>query len=66
MKKIKVAIMGLGTVGGGTYDALTRNRDSIRSGYGVDGEVKKILDRPPDDLASRGIDTAFFLVQSTR
>ena len=43
MKKIKVAIMGLGTVGGGTYDALTRNRDSIRSGYGVDVEVKKIL-----------------------
>lgn len=60
MKKIKVAIMGLGTVGGGTYDALTRNRDSIRSGYGVDVEVKKILDRSPDVLAARGIDTAFF------
>ena len=55
MKKIKVAIMGLGTVGGGTYEVLTRNRDVIASGYGVDAEVVKVLDRSKDVLVSRGV-----------
>ncbi|MCI9518249.1 MAG: homoserine dehydrogenase [Clostridia bacterium] len=55
MKKIKVAIMGLGTVGGGTYEVLTRNRDVIASGYGVDAEVVKVLDRSEDVLVSRGV-----------
>lgn len=55
MKKIKVAIMGLGTVGGGTYEALTRNRDVIADGYDVDVEVVKVLDRSADVLVQRGV-----------
>lgn len=60
MKKIKVAIMGLGTVGGGTYDVLTRNRDVIKSGYGVDVEVAKILDKSPKRLADKGAPEKLF------
>ncbi len=60
MKKIKVAIMGLGTVGGGTYDVLTRNRDVIKSGYGVEVEVAKILDKSPKRLADKGAPEKLF------
>ncbi len=60
MKTHKIAIMGLGTVGGGTYDILTRNRDYIRSTRGLDIEVKKILDRNSAPLKKRGIDPSLF------
>ena len=60
MKKIKIAIMGLGTVGGGTYDVLTRNRSVISSGYGIDVEVKKILDKSPDRLTVKGAPEKLF------
>ena len=60
MKKLKVAIMGLGTVGGGTYDVLTRNREVIKSGYGVDVEVVKILDKSPKRLADKGASEKLF------
>lgn len=60
MKKVKVAIMGLGTVGGGTYDVLTRNRQVIKSGYGVDVEVVKILDKSPKRLSDKGAPEKLF------
>ncbi len=60
MKTHKIAIMGLGTVGGGTYDILTQNRDYIRSTRGLDIEVKSILDRNSAPLKKRGIDTSLF------
>ncbi len=56
----KIAIMGLGTVGGGAYDILTKNRDYILKTSGVDIEVKAILDRDSSPLEKRGIDTALF------
>ena len=40
MKKIGVALLGLGVVGGGTYEILTTKRDYIRANDGIDVEVK--------------------------
>ena len=53
MKKVKVAIMGIGTVGGGTYDILTQNHDKIASSYGIDVEVKYVLDKDEEKLRAR-------------
>ena len=58
MKQIGIAIMGIGTVGGGTYDILTHNRDLIRRTRGLDLGVRKILDRSKDNVTARGIDGA--------
>ena len=44
MKKLNVAILGCGTVGGGTYDILLKNHDIIEKRTGCDVRVKKILD----------------------
>ncbi len=55
MKKRKIAIMGLGTVGGGAYDILTQNHDYILKTQGLDIEVKYILDRDATPLIKRGI-----------
>ncbi len=60
MKKHKIAIMGFGTVGGGTYDILTQNRDHIRLTQGVDIEVKYVLDRSAECLEKRGADKSLF------
>ena len=56
MKKVGIAILGLGTVGGGTYDLLTGSRDQIKRTQGVDVTVKRILTRSREKLAARGID----------
>ncbi len=55
-----IAIMGLGTVGGGAYDILTKNRDYIKSTQGPEINVKCILDRSPEPLKKRGIDESLF------
>lgn len=45
MRTLRVGILGLGTVGGGTYTILTENKELIekRTGYAI--EVSRILDR---------------------
>ena len=53
MKNIQVAILGLGTVGGGTYDILVANHDKIASSSGLDIKVKKVLDKNVEMLKSR-------------
>lgn len=60
MKTHYIAIMGLGTVGGGAYDILTNNRDYIKTTQGLDIVVKSILDRNSDPLKKRGIDTSLY------
>lgn len=56
MKKLNVGILGLGTVGGGTYDILVNNHDIIEKRTGVSIEVVKIL-----DLRKRaGVDETLF------
>ncbi len=60
MQKKKIAIMGLGTVGGGAYGILVNNRAHIAAAHGVDIEVSAILDRSDVPLAARGIDKKLF------
>ena len=45
MKNIKIAILGLGTVGGGTYQILKENRELIAARCGCTFEVAKVLER---------------------
>ena len=45
MKKFNVGILGLGTVGGGTYDILTKNQTLIEKRTGVTIQVTKALAR---------------------
>ena len=52
MKVVNVAIMGIGTVGGGTYKILTDNHDHIMSAHDLDVRVKKVLDKDLDRLKS--------------
>lgn len=55
MKKVRVAIMGIGTVGGGTYRILTQNHDLIASSRGLDIEVALVLDKSIDRITSQGV-----------
>ncbi len=45
MTSLKVGLLGIGTVGGGTYTVLTRNQEAIsrRAGYKI--EIVKVADR---------------------
>ena len=44
MKQINVGIIGFGTVGAGTYEALTTNREIITSRVGAEVVVRRIAD----------------------
>lgn len=56
MKKVGVAILGLGVVGGGTYKILTDRKQAIIDEYGVEVEVVSILDKVPARLEAAGAD----------
>lgn len=60
MKKVKIALLGLGNVGKGVWSILKENKEQIlkRSGYEV--EVSKILVR--DINRDRGVDTPIELL----
>lgn len=45
MKQLKVGILGLGTVGGGTYTVLTRNAAEITRRSGMEIRVVQVADR---------------------
>jgi len=45
MKALKVGLIGIGTVGGGTYTVLTRNQSEIARRAGRPIEVVKVADR---------------------
>lgn len=49
MKKLRVGILGFGTVGGGTYQILTENHDLIAERTGVSIDVVKVLVRRKRD-----------------
>ncbi len=54
-KTVNVAIMGIGTVGGGTYEILTHNHDYLLANHGIDFRVKKVLDKNLERVKSFGI-----------
>ena len=56
MKKVKIALLGLGNVGRGVYNILIKNKEEImkRSGYEI--EVSKILVRSLDKY--RGVEVS--------
>ncbi len=56
MKKIGIALLGLGTVGGGTYRILKSQYDSIKAHYGIDIEIRHILEKDMSKVAALGID----------
>ena len=55
MKKVYVAIMGIGVVGGGTYKILADNREFLCKTQGIEYIVKKVLDKNTDRIKYFGI-----------
>ncbi len=45
VKHVGVALLGLGVVGGGTYEILRDKREMILKNDDVDVEIKAVLDR---------------------
>lgn len=55
MKKVGVAILGLGVVGGGTYQILTNNREFYQKTQGVDIVVESVLEINRDLAIAHGV-----------
>lgn len=56
MKKVGVAILGLGAVGGGTYQILVDHREDYKNNYNVDIVVENVLERNAERAKELGID----------
>ncbi len=56
MKKAGVAILGLGVVGGGTYQILTEKKEYFKKTQGVDITVECVLEKNIDRARSLGIE----------
>ena len=56
MKKVGVAVLGLGVVGGGTCRILIDRKKQIAEEYGVDIDIAAVLDRVPDRVTGLGLD----------
>ncbi len=55
MKKVGVAVLGLGVVGGGTCKILMSRRETIKEEYGVDIEIAAVLDLRPERVTALGL-----------
>ena len=55
MKKVGVAILGLGVVGGGTYNILTDNREYFKKTQGIDFTVESVLEKNKERAISLGV-----------
>lgn len=55
MKKVGVAILGLGVVGGGTYRILTEKREFYRETQGVDLVVESVLELDRERALALGV-----------
>ncbi len=55
MKKVGVAILGLGVVGGGTYKILTEHRDFYKKNHGVDITVESVLELNKQRAVNLGV-----------
>ena len=56
MKKVGVAILGLGVVGGGTYKILSEHRETYIKTHGVDITVEAVLELRKERAIALGID----------
>ncbi len=56
MRKVGVAILGLGVVGGGTYQILTEHREMYKKAHGVDIAVESVLELRKERTRALGID----------
>lgn len=56
MKKVGVAVLGLGVVGGGTCKILIDRKSQIAKEYGVDIDITAVLDRIPERVTELGLD----------
>ncbi len=56
MKKVGVAILGLGVVGGGTYQILTENKEYFKKTQKLDVTVESVLEKNVERAVSLGID----------
>jgi homoserine dehydrogenase len=56
MKKVGVAILGLGVVGGGTYKILTEHREMYKTVHGIDIVVECVLERRKERALELGIE----------
>lgn len=55
MKKVGVAILGLGKAGGGVYRILTQHAEFFRATQNVDVSVVSVLESDPARLAEQGV-----------
>ncbi len=55
MKRVGVAILGLGTVGGGTYRILTEKREFFKKTQGVDITVDSVLEIHRETIEELGV-----------
>lgn len=60
MRKVKVGLIGLGTVGSGVFDILRRHADEFRRHAGVDVDIVRFCDRDATRAAALGIPAAAF------
>ena len=58
MKKAGVAILGLGVVGGGTYQILTEKREFFKKTQGVDVTVECVLEKNVERAKQLGVEEA--------
>ena len=56
MKKVGIALLGLGVVGSGTYRILKSKAKNIKRDYGVDLEVRQVLEKDLSKAEALGID----------
>ena len=56
MKKVGVAILGLGVVGGGTYKILTEHREFYKKNHGIDINVESVLELKTERALALGIE----------
>ena len=70
MKPINVGLLGIGTVGGGTWEVLNRNADEIQRRAGRAIQITAVADKAVDrarqivGTKARVTDDAFSLVKS--
>ena len=56
MKPINVGLLGIGTVGGGTWDVLSRNADEIQRRAGRAIRITRVADKDVGAGAARSSD----------